>query len=397
MKNLVKKLSQWVFNNEIKTLVIITVFSCLLSYLPFYSDLSVVGRYLDGPNYIEVAKTFYYKITDNNAAYLPRWYYAVHLICYPFFIRLLNYPFVPFFGKLSYLYSMLLSTIIFTVLAVLMFYKFIKEFKLVKNPFWMSVVFIFFPPRWVIYHSVGATESMFIFWCLLSVYFFKKEKYFLSYIIGALATITRIFGVLLFPTYILLLILKTYDFKPFLKKARNIREGFISFLKSLPWLLILGTLIIPFSLFVHFLVYKMVFNMFFAYWQWNAGQLGLPPFNALVDFGKYWKVGMAELYVIYMSFSIYGLVKLYKHREIFWFCFIQFLPITLNKMNDIPRFLTIVSMFVFVVAFERFFDNKYFKLIFPIYLVLVYLYVWNAIPTNLIAPEVWINLIGDQV
>jgi len=388
-------------DNPVRLLVIVTILSCFISYIPFLSDMSVVGRYLDGPNYIEVAKTFYFKITDNNAAYLPRWYYAVHLVGYPFFIRLFNYIFVPFVGKLSYLYSMFLTTVVFTCGSVVIFYKLIKEFKLVKNPFFISLVFIFFPPRWVIYHSVGASEPEFIFWLLMSLYFFKKNKYWLSYLFGVLATITRIFGVLLCPIYIIVFVLNEYDKYPFLNhlvgKAKKKADSFKLFWSNLPKTWIVLSLGMPAVLFLNFYVYKLIFNMFFAYYQWNAGQLGSFPFGALIGFGEYWDPGTAELYVIYMAVTIYGLFRLYKYRLIFWFCLIQFLPTILNKQGDFPRFLTAISMFVFIVAFEEFFDNKYFKWIFPIYIVLTYLYVWSAIPTNIIAPEVWINLIGDQV
>lgn len=369
---------------KITILVILTIISCLISYLPFLNNLSTVGRYLDGPNYILVAKTFYYKITANNAFYMPVWYFACHLIGYPFFIRLFNYLFVPFLGKLSYLYSMLLSTIIFSVGCTLIFYQFIKEFKLVKNPFWLAIVFIFFPPRWLLYHSVGASEPEFIFWCLLSLYYFKKEKYGFAYFFGIFATITRIFGVLLAPTYIILLLLKI-DWKKKLK------------LKNLPVIPLLGTLVMPLFLIGHFWVYKSVFGNFWAYYQWNAGQLGEVPFAALSGFSRYWQPGVAELYVLMMVGTIYGLIKIYKHQELFWFSLIQFLPTTLNKQGDFPRFLTVITMFVWLVAFEDIFSHRYFKWIFPLYILLTYLYIWSAIPTNLVPPDVWINLIGDQV
>lgn len=370
-----------------KTLLLIalTIISCLISYIPFLDNLSTVGRYLDGPNYILVAKTLYYKITSNNAFYMPIWYFACHLIGYPFFIRLFNYLFVPFAGKLSYLYSMLFSTVIFSVGSTLIFYKFIKDFKLVKNPFWLSTVFIFFPPRWLLYHSVGASEPEFIFWCLLSLYFFKKEKHGLSYLFAILATITRIFGVLLAPIYIILLLSKI-DWK---KK--------IALTKKVPIIPVLGTVLMPLFLMLHFYVYKLVYDMFWAYYQWNAGQLGRIPFGALLNFPKFWQPQAAELYVLMMTFTIYGLIKIYKYKEIFWFSAVQFLPTILNKQGDFPRFLTAISMFVWLVAFEDLFDNRYFKWVFPIYILLSYFYVWTAIPTNLIPPDVWINLIGDQV
>lgn len=370
---------------KIYLLIFLTLISCLFSYRPFLGNLSTVGRYLDGPNYILVAKTFYSKITANNAFYMPVWYFACHLIGYPFFIRLFNYLFVPLAGKSSYLYSMLFSTIIFSIGCTLIFYKFLSDFRLTRNPFWLSVVFIFFPPRWLLYHSVGASEPEFIFWCLLSLYFFKKEKYAISYLSGILATLTRIFGVLLFPIYIILFLYKI-DWKA---------KG--NFLKKLPVWKILGILTMPLALFVHFLWYLKVYNMFWAYYQWNSGQLGKIPFGALLSFNKYWQPGVAELYVFMMSLIILGLIRIYKQKEIFWFSLIQFLPTTLNIQGDFPRFLTTITMFVWLVAFDDFFNHRYFKLVFPVYLLLTYLYIWSVIPTNLVPPDVWINLIGDQV
>lgn len=134
-------------------LAAINIVATLAVYLPFINNFEVIYRYLDGPLYMYVAKTLYVMpaVTPFN---LPDFYYACHLALYPLLIRA--------FSFMGYDRSMLFVAIAASTLATMVFYQLLKEFKYSVNPFWASVVFIFFPSRWLLYHSVGASEPLFI-------------------------------------------------------------------------------------------------------------------------------------------------------------------------------------------------------------------------------------------
>ena len=51
--------------------------------------------------------------------------------------------------------------------------------------------------------SVGAPETLFIFFVLASLYFFESKKYILAGLFGVLSVMTKSPGVLLFIAYIL--------------------------------------------------------------------------------------------------------------------------------------------------------------------------------------------------
>ena len=123
-------------------------------------------RYWDGPLYLYVARVLY----DVPAAHpfvvydLPPMYFASHLPLYPMLIRGLS---AVTGGHLPA--AMMLATLATSVLAAVLFYEVLRQWDLVRSPLWTAVLFSFLPPRWLIYHSVGATEPLF-FCCVFGVF-----------------------------------------------------------------------------------------------------------------------------------------------------------------------------------------------------------------------------------
>jgi len=343
-------------------LFFITVLSNIAVYLLFSSDINVVCRYLDGPHYLEVAKTFYENVTSNNPAQMPEWYFSVHLIAFPFFIRIFNL-FLPD------CISMLSTVTFFSALTVVLYYLLLKEGDYVKKPFWISLVFIFFTPRWLLYHSVAGSEAIFLFFVFSSLLFYKKRKPFLAVLASCLASITRVFGVLMFPLLFLL----------FLKDKKR-KQAFL-------------TVLIPFSLFLHFLYYHFRFGDFFAYFRWNTKQIKAIPFitqivlRIIED-----KTAIAEMFILMLLSSLAGIKRLKKYPELFWYSILFFLPIPFLIQVDFSRFFIPIIPFVFLVAFENFFTSKLFKLVFPFLIILSYFYILGAIPTNLFPEKAFLQL-----
>jgi Gpi18-like mannosyltransferase len=89
-----------------------------------------------------------------------------------------------------------------SVAAVVVFYLLIARFRLVRDPFSSALVFLFFPPRWFLYRSIGASEPLFLLLTLLMLYFLKKDEATKSTLLGAFTTLTRIWGIITFPVLI---------------------------------------------------------------------------------------------------------------------------------------------------------------------------------------------------
>ncbi|MFC1790302.1 hypothetical protein ACFLZP_02360, partial [Patescibacteria group bacterium] len=168
-------------------IIILTVFvSTVLLWLPFGTGLEQFLGYqippggmktiwanYDGPNYLVIAKTWYQqsRIARMFSLPLPLEYYPAHFPGYPLLIFIL--------GKLfGFPQAMLLATLLTTTTAAIIFYSFLKKFFLSSNPLWLTIVFLFLPPRIFAVRSVGAPEMLFITVLLASIYYFRQNKYF---------------------------------------------------------------------------------------------------------------------------------------------------------------------------------------------------------------------------
>ena len=139
--------------------------------LDFSEGTKILWQNYDGPNYLIVEKTWYDKemIKTSFSTTEPTEYFPAHFPLYPAVISVFD----PFLKGPS---AMLLATLIGSVLCFLMFYKYLLEFKLSVDPFWLTLVFMIFPARWLALRGVGSPEPWFILFILASLFYFKKEK-----------------------------------------------------------------------------------------------------------------------------------------------------------------------------------------------------------------------------
>jgi len=377
MEKLYIKLKPYVF------LAIIVLLSTFILWLPFLlksnnwlglkinnPGFQTIVQNFDGPLYVIPAKTLYNvdKISPPGqglivALPITSEYFAAHLPAYPILIR----AFSPIFG---YLKSMLVVNITFTILLVWLFYYLLTKYK-IKNPFILSVIFLFLP-RFLVVRSVGAPESVFILFILMSIYFFDKKKYLLAGIFGGLSVMTKTPGIILFGTYSIILFLN------FLKTRRFD-------LKSL-WLLL-----IPLSLITVFLFYFVKYGDFFVYFH-TGGVVPMPyPFSAF-NFQKVW-VGTAWLDDLIFYFAMYGLTVYYlyksKFKTIFYFALLFFISLLFIQHRDIARY-SLPLWPLTVIAFNKFFSSKAFLIIFfVIILPASIFYSWNFLLFNIMPIGDW--------
>jgi len=348
--------------------------------LPRNGMETIVANY-DGPLYLLVSKTLYNPdLVGKFSFLLPSEYYAAHFPLYPLLIKLFSFV----FGSP---YSMLFVTTASSVLAIYFFHTFIREFVDKKNALWMSLVFSMFPARWLIVRSVGSAEPLFLAMIIASVYFFKKKSYMFAGLFGLLAQLTKSPGILLFIAYILA------AFIPDFKKMATITKQKMFEGKDLKKYL--GISLIPVGLLLVFLLYKVQFDDFFAYF--NSGDnihLFFPPFQ-IFNYSASW-VGtfwLEEIIFVYL-FGLIGLSNLIKKGEnvLAWVVGVFFASILFVSHRDLIRYSLPIVPILFI-AFEDTINKKEFKIIFLILIIPIYLFSLAYISQNVMPVSDWTPLL----
>jgi len=377
--------------NEIYILILITLIAALALYFPFRNNISVLTRYWDGPNYMYVAKTLY-SIPENNPLSfygIPPSYFSCHLPFYPLLIR-----FMSFFS--GYEIGMLLVSIISSIYLSVIFYLFVKELKLVEQPFWAAILLLFLPPRILIYRNLGATEGIFLALLITSLLCFYKKKYALASLFAGLASITRIFGILLIPIYLTELFFEHYKNRKH-TATKNIK-GYIvqiySFLEKLVcdrnlWIIYAGGI----PLFLTFFYYQHVFGDFFAYMSYNSRLFGSYPFEIFVAYSKSANTHSAEFYLLMYLLYGFGLYQIRNRGVLFKYSLVYFLLMLFVIHTDLSRCLLAIAPFTIVIPLSNLFQTRRSKLLMLVVIPLVYIYSWNMIPGNLLNAAVYENLV----
>ena len=361
----------------------ICLISTFLVWLPFFLRISnfwkmslpedgmaTIMKNFDGLYYVVIAKSFYRPEIINHlfSFDLPAVYYAAHFPLYPLFIKI----FSPFLG---YPWSMLGVNLLASVLAALVFYLFLKEFKYSSSPLWLAIIFLFLPARFLAVRSIGSPESLFILFLLASFYFFKKKNYWLAGILGGLAQLTKSPGILLFIGYTIYLLWENrsqFNVIKLLKKAYPL-------------------LIIPLSLLGLFVYYNFAYHDFWAYFHSGDNiHLFWPPFqvfNASAHWvGTYW---LEEIIYIFLLGSL-GVIYLFKQKkfDLGIFAAVFFFTTLFVTHRDVSRYSLPLVPFL-LIAFEPLLVKKEFKIAFWVILIPVFLYTISFVAGNTIPIADW--------
>lgn len=166
--------------------------------LPFF--LNSLANF-DGVQYLIIAKEGYFTY---NQAYFP---------LFPLIIRF----FSPIFLG-NYLLDAIVVSNIFLLGAFFVFVKYLEAIHIDKKIiFWIIILLLAFPTSF--FFNTVYTESLFFLLLTLSLYFFKKENYILSFIFSVLCGLTRVTGIfLVIPFFVeaFFLFKKRKPIKPFL-------------------------------------------------------------------------------------------------------------------------------------------------------------------------------------
>ncbi len=368
-------------NNRVRDLLLLgclTVSSTLLLWLPFLflpNGFQTVLKNYDGLNYIIVAKSLYNTtVISTFPQSLPPIYFAAHFPLFPVLIRVV----APLLG---YLHSMLFVTLLFSVTSIWAFYLLLQELKLSQSTFWLCIIFLFLPARWLVVRSVGAPEPLFITALLLSILFFYKAlnqnallNFTLSGIFGAVAMATRSPAILLFLSYILYLAWDAYQNTK--AQKRNILKIFRY--KAFPLLLI------PVTLGAVFILYNMAYHDFFAYFHSGDNiHLLFPPFQVfdarLPWVGSIWLEDIVFYFLLYTAATI----ALWKQQRypLAFFASIYLLATFSVAHRDIARYSLPLAPLT-IIAFHEYFERNEFRLALLIIAAAIYLYAINFISNN---------------
>lgn len=340
------------------------VWISVLASGPFDSVIS----YWDGPNYLYAGATLY-KIPDHNPwtqfFQYPPSYFACHLPGFPLIIRIFSV--ITFSYKIGFHLAILFCGILLTYV----FRRLLIITKAVVDPTWTTILLCFVPIRLIIYHSVGASETLFLSYSSLAFIFYKTDQYFYMLLAVWGGCITRIEGMAIGGTIGLCYLLR---FKIF--KAAGM---FLTFLA-------------PASM---VLLHQYRFNDALAYLHFNQGQQGLvrwPPFHELLgilynrdDFQSYSFLG-------YYALMAFGTALVYTRSiplGIYSTCFTIYVSFLFHL--DIYRYGLPAFVFAILVGFDGFWSSKSGKIIClvvsPLYIILICMYTSGQIHSNKAWPD----------
>lgn len=378
--------------HPVAALLLLNLAVTFFVYMPFYEDrdgriyLSFHGmsmdniyRYYDGPLYIAVAKSLYRLGHPALSAFpdLDPIYYAAHFPGYPLTIRLFSYP-------LGYPAGMIAATIAATSLAIWVLSLLLKDLGLSHRILWLGFVFLFIPPRWLIYHSVGASEPLFILLFLAFILLYRREHYWEAGIVGGLAILTRSPAALILVAYLILVGWRYMSTHPRPSPWSAFRK----------WILPM----LPFALapLLLFAFYQHQFGDFFAYFHSgdNIHVTGAPftsIWPSILD--NNWSEATLWLYLL----NAVGILLLWSRgrRDLAVFAAVYYLPLIFVAHHDLARYMMPIFPLTLLIGFESLISARQFKLALLLLIPAIYIYTWSGVQANLAPADEFQQLIAS--
>ena len=329
--------------------------------LDFTQGSVILWENYDGPNYLVVEKTWYNKseIMNKFSSPLPTEYYPAHFPLYPAIISIFD---IFMRGP----WAMLFASLLGTVLCFLAYFRLLTEFKLSSNAKWLSLVFLILPARWLAVRVVGSPEPWFIFFILTSIFYFKKENYWLAGLFGALAQLTKSPAVILLGAYGLVFLMDWFK-----SKKINLKM----------WPVLLQVAAIP----LLFWFYGMRTGDFWAYFHSGDNiHLFWPPFSVFTPLGESW-VGSFWLEDVIWTWLIFGLgVLKLRDKKLtveYYFAGLYFLSTLFVAHRDISRYILPIAPLI-LIGWDEMLQKKEAKIILGVLAVPVILFTWNFLLNN---------------
>ncbi|MCM3876814.1 MAG: hypothetical protein NEA02_10385 [Thermoanaerobaculia bacterium] len=170
---------------------LLAVIALLLAWGPFLSSMDVVVRHFDCPNYLVVAKTLYVPTAVNpmpGYAQTPV-YFAAHTPLYPLVLRACSLV-------AGWKGGLFLATGLLAVASAWAFALYAKEATPEIPVVLATLAFLFLPARMYLYRALGASEALMSLLVILAVLAWRRGRVDWALFAAALATVTRMNGIL---------------------------------------------------------------------------------------------------------------------------------------------------------------------------------------------------------
>jgi hypothetical protein len=336
----------------------------------FSGDFSSILCYWDGPNYIYAAITLYH-IPDDNPwtelfGYDPS-YFACHFPGFPLVIR-----FFAFLSLGNYYCGVLLAFVFSGLFLTYSFRRLLIAYHCCSDPTFTTLLLSVFPMRLVIYHSVGASEPLFIALVCLALTLYKFGHQHSLLLAIWLASITRIEGMALGPTFALCYLLSG-------KLVECSKMG-VAFLAPVAMLL----------------MHKALFDNPLAYLEFNSGHQGLigwPPFPDISGIAASdQKVLRLHSFLDFYGLYVIGIaIVLTKAGPIGLFALIHIAYVGLIRHLDVYRYALPAGVFAVLIGFDSIWGHPWGRTallcIFPLYAIELVVYVVGQLRSNRCSDE----------
>ena len=353
------------------TIVFILASAVLYGYYEYFGKDKTIPIYRnwDGPAYVIVAKTLYNinLIHQVNTVGLMPADYSQQFPLYPLFIRM--------FSFLGYKQSMIFTSQFFSLLFIFTFYLLLRIVNPKANTLMISLLLIFYTPRWFIVSHVGSSEPIFMFFATLFLLLFMKNHFFLAALSASLAQASRAQGIL-YSIGVLV-----YSFGDlFITRKTSIIKGIK---KYLPFVLI------PLTLAGIFTFFWYSYGDFFINIKIHAGhpEIRWLPLQMFINYSAYefnaWKESLIINYIIYLL----AIIIMFQKRLYFIAVtsLVFYIPLLFLFHVDVSRY-ALPLLPVLFLAFSDSLSKKSVYITLLACIPLVYLFAIGYININLAGP-----------
>jgi hypothetical protein len=257
------------------------------------------------------------------------------------------------------------------------FYLLVRDFGYARHPLWLSLVALVLPVRWLIYHNVGGSEPLFMFFEVLSIYWFKKERYWLAGLAGFGAVFTRPPGLFLWGGFMLFLL-----FEAAIKTWNAHGFSIPKLLAVINWRAFTALLLLPLGLVAVFGIYGWRYGDFLAYFKIteNVTHVEVIPFPTLLT-GVFESPALIFTYVL----EFLGLIFLWRQRrfDLFWIGGAAFFYTLFLLHSDVLRYSIPFFALIVIIPFAGQLSGKVARWLAAPVLLALFFYSWGALNRNL--------------
>ena len=335
-------------------------------------------RYWDNPEYIVIAHGFY----DTKDALLgisffhhnSFFYWTAHFPGFPLLLMVVQ----PVVG---WLWASLLINFGVSTAFAWVFYRLVRDFGYARHPLWLSLVALVLPIRWIVYHNVGASEPLFMLCEVVSLYCFKKERYWLAGLAGAGALFCRPPGLFLWIGFMLFLVAEAVT-RTWPTFAAGGRPSLAILVRNFNWRAFGPLLLIPLALVGVFGLFAWRYGDFLAYFKIteNVTHVIPAPFPTLST-GMMDSPGLLYTYII----EAVGLVFLWRQGrfDLFWVGLASFGYTLFLFHEDVLRYSIPFFALIVIIPFADYLSGRVARWLAAPVLLALLLYSWGVLHGNL--------------